>query len=97
MFIGVSKIELRIPASGSLKGKRHVIKGITGGLRSKFNAAVAEVDHQDQWQRATLGVSVVSDTAFHAEKMLREIERFVSRDARIEILDAPIDVQPWED
>lgn len=74
-----------------------MIKGITGGLRAKFNAAVAEVDHQDQWQRASLGVSVVSDTAFHAEKMLREIERFVSRDDRIEILDAPIDVQPWED
>jgi uncharacterized protein YlxP (DUF503 family) len=97
VFIGVSKIELRIPASGSLKGKRHVIKALTGGVRSKFNAAVAEVDHQDQWQRATLGVSVVSDTAFHAEKMLREIERFVSRDDRIEILDAPTDVQPWED
>ncbi len=97
MFIGASKIELRIPTSGSLKGKRHVIKSITGGLRAKFNAAVAEVDHQDQWQRATLGVSVVSGTAFHAEKMLREIERFVGRDDRIEILDAPIDVQPWED
>jgi uncharacterized protein YlxP (DUF503 family) len=97
LFIGVSRIELRIPACGSLKGKRHVIKGITGSVRAKFNAAVAEVDHQDQWQRASLGVSVVSDTAFHAEKMLREIERFVSRDDRIEILDAPIDVQPWED
>lgn len=97
MFIGVSKIELRIPAAGSLKGKRHVIKTITGGLRAKFNAAVAEVGYQDQWQRATLGVSVVSDTAFHAEKMLREIERFIGRDDRIEVLGAPIDVQPWED
>ncbi len=97
MFIGVSRIDLRIPACGSLKGKRHVIKGITGGLRSKFNAAVAEVDYQDVWQRATLGVSVVSDTAFHAEKMLREIERFISRDDRVEIINAPTDVQPWED
>ena len=74
-----------------------MIKGITGGLRSKFNAAIAEVDNQDIWQRATLGVSVVSDTAFHAEKMLREIERFVRREDRVEIIDAPIDVQPWED
>ena len=97
MFIGVSQIQLRIPVCGSLKEKRHVIKGITGGLRSKFNAAVAEVDNQDIWQRATLGVSVVSDTAFHAEKMLREIERFIRREERVEIIDAPIDVQPWED
>jgi uncharacterized protein YlxP (DUF503 family) len=97
VFIGVSKIELRIPASGSLKGKRHVMKAIIGGVHAKFSAAVAEVDHQDLWQRATIGVSVVSETAFHAEKLLREIERFVRRDDRIEVLDAPIDVQPWED
>jgi len=97
VFVGVSRIELRIPANHSLKGKRHVLKGITGGVRAKFNAAISEVDHHDQWQRSTLGVALVSDTAFHAEKMLREIERFIGRDDRIEILDAPTDVQPWED
>ena len=97
MFIGVVKLELRIPGCGSLKGKRHVIKGITGGVRAKFNAAVAEVDYQDLWQRSSIGVSVISDTAFHAEKMLREIERFVSRDDRIEIISSFIDVTPWED
>ncbi len=97
MFIGVSRLDLRIPASGSLKAKRHVVKGLTGGLRAKFNVAVAEVDHQDLWQRATLGVSCISESAFHAEKMLREIERFVSRDDRVEILDAFRDIRPWED
>jgi uncharacterized protein YlxP (DUF503 family) len=97
VFIGVGRVDLRIPACGSLKGKRHVIKGITGGLRSKFNVAVAEVDHQDQWQRATFGVSCISGSAFHAEKMLREVERFISRDDRVEILNAWVDVRPWED
>ena len=97
MFIGVSRLDLRIPASGSLKSKRHVVKGLTGGLRAKFNVAVAEVDHQEQWQRAALGVSCISSTAFHVEKMLREIERFVSHDDRVEILRTQIDVRPWED
>lgn len=97
MFIGVSQLDLRIPASGSLKSKRHIVKGLTGGLRAKFNIAVAEVDHQDLWQRATLGVSCISESAFHAEKMLREIEKFVSRDDRVEILDAFRDIRPWED
>jgi hypothetical protein len=97
MFIGVSQLDLRIPASGSLKAKRHIVKGLTGGLRAKFNVAVAEVDHQDLWQRATLGVSCISESAFHAEKMLREIEKFVSRDDRVEILDAFRDIRPWED
>ncbi|MEX0875619.1 MAG: DUF503 domain-containing protein [Actinomycetota bacterium] len=93
----MSQLDLRIPASGSLKSKRHIVKGLTGGLRAKFNIAVAEVDHQDLWQRATLGVSCISESAFHAEKMLREIEKFVSRDDRVEILDAFRDIRPWED
>ena len=97
MFIGVMRVELRIPASGSLKSKRHVIKGITGGLRAKFNVAVAEVDHQDQWQRASLGISCVSESSFHAKKQLHEVERFIERNDEIELLDAFVDVQSWED
>jgi hypothetical protein len=97
MFIGVGRLDLRIPASGSLKSKRHVVKALTGGLRAKFNVAVAEVEHQDLWQRAALGVTCISESAFHAQKMLREIERFVSRDHRVEMLDMAVDVWPWED
>lgn len=90
-------MDLRLPASGSLKAKRHVIKGLTGGIRAKFPVAIAEVDHQDLWQRATLGVSCISESAFHAERMLREIERFVSHEDRVEILDVAHDIRPWED
>jgi uncharacterized protein len=97
VFIGVGRLDLRIPASGSLKSKRHVVKALTGGLRAKFNVAVAEVDHQDLWQRATLGVTCISESAFHAQKMLREIERYVERDGRVEMLSAAVDVWPWED
>ncbi len=97
MFIGVSRLDLRIPASGSLKSKRHVVKALTGGLRAKFNVAVAEVEYQELWQRTCLGVSCISETAFHVEKMLKEVERFVSRDHRVELIDAHIDVRPWED
>jgi uncharacterized protein YlxP (DUF503 family) len=96
MFIGVSRVDLRIPASGSLKSKRHVVKGLIGGVRAKFNVAIAEVEHQELWQRAALGVSCISESAFHAEKMLREVERFVSHDDRVEILQTDHDVRPWE-
>lgn len=97
MFVGVSRFELRVPDSGSLKAKRHVVKALTGGLRAKFNVAVAEVDHQDLWQRAALGVACVSETPFHVRKMLHEIERWVARDDRVEILSAEQTViQPEE-
>lgn len=97
MFVGISRLELRIPMSESLKAKRHVVKAITGGLRSKFNVAVAEVDHQDLWQRASIGVTCISESSFHAQKMLREVERFVARDSRVEIIGNHTDVHAWSD
>ena len=97
MFIGIGRLDLRIPASGSLKSKRYVVKALTGGLRAKFNVAVAEVEHQDLWQRAALGVTCISESSFHAKKMLHEVERFVARDDRVEILDRSFEVWSWED
>jgi len=97
MFIGVGRLELRIPASGSLKAKRQVVKGITGGLRAKFNVAVAEVDHQELWQRASVGVTCISESGFHAQKMLKEVEKFVSLDGRVEIIDTASAVHSWSD
>lgn len=92
MFVGICRLELRVPDSGSLKAKRHVVKALVGGVRAKFNVSVAEVDHQDLWQRATLGVSCVSETGFQVRKVLQEVEKFVARDARVEVLSASTDV-----
>jgi uncharacterized protein YlxP (DUF503 family) len=97
MFVGISRLELRIPMSASLKAKRHVVKALTGGLRSKFNVAVAEVEFQDLWQRACLGVTCISESAFHAKKMLIEVERFVARDPRVEVIGNHSDVHSWSD
>ncbi len=97
MFVGMSRLELRVPASGSLKAKRHVVKGLIGGLQSKFHVAVAEVGHQDLWQRASLGVACVSETSHHAQRMLHEVERWVARDDRVEILAYEIDIVSPED
>jgi len=60
MLVAVERFDLRIPACGSLKEKRHVVKTLSSAIRQKFNVSVAEVDHHDLWQRTTLGVSVVS-------------------------------------
>jgi hypothetical protein len=97
VFVGISRLELRVPDSGSLKAKRHVLKSILGGLRSKFNVAAAEIDNQDLWQRASIGVACVSETQFHVRKMLHEIEKFVEREDRVELLSASSDVQSWKD
>lgn len=97
MLVALSAFDLRIPGCSSLKEKRHVVKGLTQGLRQRFNVAVAEVDHQDQWQRARLGVSAVSATGFQLRKVMHEVERFVGRQPAVEIIDHTMTLHAPED
>jgi uncharacterized protein len=72
--IGVLTLELRLENSHSLKEKRHVVESLKTRLRNKFNVSVAEIDHQDLWQRGTLAAVTVSSDHVHAEKVLRSVE-----------------------
>ncbi|MCU1237421.1 MAG: hypothetical protein JWP63_5388 [Candidatus Solibacter sp.] len=72
--IGVLTLELRLENSHSLKDKRHVVASLKDRLRHKFNVSVAEIDHQDLWQRAMLAVVTVSSDHVHAEKVLLGVE-----------------------
>jgi uncharacterized protein YlxP (DUF503 family) len=69
MFIALLRVELHIAHAQSLKDKRMVLRRIKDRLH-KFNVSVAEVEHQDLWQRATLGVVAISTTAEHVEQSL---------------------------
>ena len=73
----MSKITLRLPENQSLKGKRRVITSLCTRVRNKFNVSVAEVDHHDSWQLATLGVSCVSNNSRHAEEVLSSVFSFI--------------------
>jgi uncharacterized protein len=72
--IGVVTLELRLEHAHSLKEKRHVVASLKERLRHKFNVAVAEIDHQDLWQRAAVAAVTVSSDHTHAEKVLRGVE-----------------------
>jgi uncharacterized protein YlxP (DUF503 family) len=89
--------DLRIPGCGSLKEKRHVVKTISAGLRSKFNVSVAEVDHHDLWQRTTIGVSAVGAQGFHLRKVMHEVERYLSRQPAIDIIDHRMTLHAQDD
>ncbi len=79
MLVALARFDLRIPGCGSLKEKRHVVKTLTNGIRSKFNVAVAEVDHHDLWQRTAIGVAAVAGEPYHARRVLHEVEKLVER------------------
>jgi uncharacterized protein YlxP (DUF503 family) len=86
MLVALERFDLRIPGCGSLKEKRHVVKTLTNAIRSKFNVSVAEVDHQDLWQRTTLAIAVAAGESFHAKRVLHEVEKLVDRWAEVEII-----------
>ncbi|MBN1826721.1 MAG: DUF503 domain-containing protein [Candidatus Eisenbacteria bacterium] len=91
MILGTCRIDLHIPAAGSLKGKRAVIKSLKERIRNRMNVSVAEVDHQDFWQRAALGVAVVSNEKKHADQVLAAVVRLVRSEPRVEIIDIRVE------
>jgi uncharacterized protein YlxP (DUF503 family) len=96
MLTATTRFDLRVPGCGSLKAKRHVVKTLTAGLRSRFNVSVAEVGYHDLWQRTTIAVAAVDREQHHARRVMHEVERFVERWAEVEIIEADLELY-WPD
>ena len=77
MIIGVCTLELNIPMAASLKDKRQVIKSVMARLRKEFNIAVAEVDRQDSWGVAVIGVVTVASDRDYAHGLLTRVTQWV--------------------
>jgi uncharacterized protein len=78
-LIGMLTIELFFPHSHSLKEKRMVVKAIKDRLRSRFNAAVAEIGYQELWQRGLLAAVSISADRRVLEELLEAMARDVER------------------
>lgn len=73
MPVGLLTLEIHIQDSQSLKDKRQVLRSLKDKLRHRFNVAVAELDHQDLWQRSVIGVVSISADESHLEQSLRAV------------------------
>ncbi len=73
MVIGSCTIELYLPAVHSLKEKRSVLKSMMSRIRREFNVSIAEVDHQDVWHSALIGVVTVSNDSAYAHGLLSRV------------------------
>ncbi len=76
-FVAILTVELHFPEAGSLKSKRHHLRSAKDNLRNRFAASVAEVDHHDLWQRATLLVACAARTARDAGELADGAERWL--------------------
>jgi uncharacterized protein len=73
MPVGLLTIEIQLPYSHSLKEKRAVLQKLLSRLRTRFNVSVAELDHQDVWQRATVGIVSISGSQPLLESLLQQV------------------------
>ena len=92
MIVGVCTIELRMREARSLKAKRQVLKSIVTRVKNNFNVAIAEVDYQDKWQHAVLGVAVVSTAQDHANSILSKVVNFIESMYIVDLLDYHIEL-----
>ena len=93
MHVGVCRISLRIPENLSLKGKRQVLKSINSRVRNRFNVAVAEVDDNDVWQLATIGICCVSNNGRYSNQVLSKVVDFIEKSRfDVEMLDYEIEI-----
>ena len=105
MVIAASVIELHIHGCCSLKEKRGVLRSIRRRLRNRFNLGVAEVDAQDKWQIAVLGLAAVGSDAVSLRRVLDQAADFVEsmhlaelRSADIEVVELPLhEAAAWPD
>jgi len=87
MFVGAVTIELFLPESHSLKEKRKILNSILGKVRFKFNVSIAEIDHQDLWQRSVIGIACVSESSHQVKIILQRVRAFVEGLNKAEIID----------
>jgi uncharacterized protein len=91
MPVGVLTLEIQLPYSHSLKEKRAVLRKMRDRLCGRFNVAIAELDHQDVWQCATLGVVSISNSQTLLESLLRQVlaesEKILGQDVATHTLD----------
>jgi len=92
MLIGVCQIVLLIPGSDSLKGKRFVLSSLKTRIRNKFNVSVAEIDDNDKWQRATLGIAMVSNERRFLDQAMSQILNLIEEQDQIEIIERQIEI-----
>ena len=75
MNIRLLTLEIHLPYAHSLKEKRAVLRKIRDRLRARFNVAIAELDHRDVWQHATLGVVSISDSQPLLDSVFQQVLR----------------------
>jgi uncharacterized protein YlxP (DUF503 family) len=92
MVIGVCQLELFLHENFSLKGKRQVLRSIVQRARKKFNISIAEVEDQDLWQKAVLGICAVGNDRKFVNSTLDHVINFIENTQLTDVADSQIEI-----
>lgn len=92
MIIGIGRVELFFHGNGSLKGKRQRVKSIIARVRNKFNVSIAEIEDNDNWEKAVLGFSAVSNDNRFVNSLLLKVIEFIDHQHQGELIDHQIEI-----
>ena len=86
MTVGILQVEVHLPTAHSLKEKRSVLNSLKDQLRGRFNISVAEVEANELWQRATIGISTLGSSRAYAEGLLRDVTAWIRATRLVELI-----------
>jgi len=86
MHILLLKLRLHIPYAHSLKDKRSQVKSLKDRLSNRFNASVAEIEEQDNWQHAVIGVCMINNDKPYLDKQYSLVEALVLEYTKLELI-----------
>lgn len=86
MLVGILLIQVHIPGSTSLKDKRRIVKAMVAKVKNRFNVSIAELNNQDLWQYANLGIAMIGDSREHVERQLQFVLNFLDAEPRWEVV-----------
>jgi uncharacterized protein YlxP (DUF503 family) len=91
-FAGILNLTIEVPASKSLKDKRHVVKSILDTARNRFNVSAAEIDRLDSRKTAGLAFACVANDAVHVNTVLNKVLSHVASYPECEVIDTRIEM-----
>ncbi len=93
MIVGTLRVALSLPSPRSLKDKRRIVQSLLHRLHNEFAVAAAEVDDQELWGRATLGIAVVTNDAQFADRILSRVLQYLDRQPDAVIVDYDVEIR----
>jgi uncharacterized protein len=97
MFVGILRLTLHLPAPGSLKSKRHLLRSAVDRVKARFNVSIAEVAENDLWQKSVLGVVAVGNDHAFVNETLDKVTQFVAgmHGGQLQVTDRALEIVPY--